>query len=77
MEIEHSAYWKGKRKYRPDIEDYMICYAVQNSNILRDRTWPDLFNAIARLPFNGRNLKVVYRRKGKNKIEVVTSYWID
>jgi hypothetical protein len=77
MLVEHSNYWKAKRKYRSEITDDFIEYAIQNSNVLNDRKWEDLFNAIARVPTNGRKLKVVYRRKGKNNIEVITSYWID
>ena len=77
MQIKHSDYWKRKKSFRPDVSDDFIEYAIQNSATLKDRNWEDLFNAIARVPTTGRKLKVVYRRKGKNNIEVITSYWLD
>ena len=77
MQIEHTNYWERKRRFRPEITDDFIEYAVQNSDILKDRNWEELFNAIARVPTTGRKLKVAYRRKGKNNIEVVTSCWLD
>lgn len=77
VRIEHSNYWIRKREFRPEITDDFIEYAVQNSDILKDRNWEELFNAITRVPSTGRKLKVVYRRKGKNNIEVITSYWLD
>ena len=73
MIIEHSKYWKSKRKYRPEITDDFVEYAIQNSDILKDRNWEGLFNAISREPSSGRKLKVVYRRKGKNNIEVMSA----
>ena len=77
MRIWHTDYWAKKREFRPEISDDFIEYAVQHSNILKDRNWEELFNAIARIPATGRLLKVVYRRKGKNNIEVITSYRLD
>jgi len=77
MRIDYSDYWKKKRKFRSEIADDLIEYAIQNSKILKDRKWKELFNAIARIPSTGRLLKVVYRRKGKNNIEAITAYWPD
>ncbi len=77
MRIAHTNYWERKRLFRPEITDDFIEYTVQNSDVLKDRNWEGLFNAIARVPSTGRRLKVVYRRKGKNNIEVITSYWLD
>lgn len=77
MRIEHSNYWKRKRNFRLEISDDFIELAIQNSDTLKDRNWEMFFNAIARIPSTGRQLKVVYRRKGKNNIEVITSYWLD
>ena len=73
MLIEYSKYWKSKREYRPEITDDFVEYAIQNSDILKDRNWEGLLNAIARVPSSGRKLKVVYRRKGKNNIEVMSA----
>ncbi len=77
MRVEHTVYWRRKKRFRPEISDDFIEYAIQTSNILKDRSWKGLFNAISRIPSTGRLLKVVYRKKGKNNIEVITSYWLD
>lgn len=66
-----------KEEKRPDISDYMIEYCIQNSNKLNDRTWPELFNAITRIPPSGRLLKVVYREKEKDIKIIITAYWLD
>ncbi len=42
-----STHWRRKRKYRPDIKDYMIEFSIQNSNILRDKDDSTAFNAIS------------------------------
>ena len=76
MLFEYSKHWMLKRKYRPDITDDVIEYCIQNSEILKDRRWPDAFNAISRVPPSGRILKVVYKTKGKS-IKILTSYWLD
>ena len=77
MEINHSFHWKKQRKYRKDIPDDFIVYAVSNSPILRDKIWPNVYNAISRIPPSGRLLKVVYRRINKDRIIVVTAFWLD
>ena len=64
-----------KRKYRPEITDDIIEYCIQNSEILKDKRWPDAFNAITRVPPSGRILKAVYK-KGKT-IKILTAYWLD
>ena len=51
--------------------------AIQNSNILKDKNWPDALNAISRIPPMGRMLKVVYKRTGKDTIKIITSFWLD
>jgi hypothetical protein len=69
MSLTDSEHWKKKRKYRKDITDDMIEYAIQNSNELKDKHWEDALNAISRIPPSGRILKVVYRKEqSKNKI---------
>lgn len=76
MPLKHSNHWKKKRKYRPEITDYIIGYCIQHSAKLRDRKWQDAFNAISRVPSSGRILKVVYKTKGKT-IKILTAYWLD
>ena len=77
MKLEYSKHWKHKKKYRKDITDDLIEYAVQNSKEMRDKHWPDASNAVCRVPPMGRILKVVYRKIGKNKIRVITAFWLD
>ena len=77
MEIIHSEHWKRKRKHRTDISDMLIEYVVSNSQPSRDRYWKNALNAICRVPPSGRILKVVFRKLGKNKIKLITAYWLD
>jgi len=77
MKLEYSKHWKKKRLYRKDITNDFIIYAVQNSAILKDKYWEDALNAICRIPPSGRLLKVVYRRISKDKIKVITAFWLD
>ena len=37
MEFMDSEHWKRKKKYRKDITDDMIEYAIKNSNQLKDK----------------------------------------
>ncbi|MDO8623604.1 MAG: DUF4258 domain-containing protein [archaeon] len=76
MKIINSEHWKRKRKYRKDITDDIIEYAIKNSNELRDKYWENALNAICRVPLSGRILKVVYRLE-KNKIKIITAFWLD
>jgi len=66
-----------KKRYRADITDDLIEYAIINSNELRDKYWGDASNAVCRVPQLGKMLKVIYRRIGKNKIKVITAFWLD
>ncbi len=76
MPVEDTSYWKYKRKYRSNITNDIIEYCIQTSDILKDRNWANVYNAISRIPPSGRILKVVYKRKGKT-IKIITSYWLD
>ena len=67
MKFEYSLHWKRKREIRKEITDDLIEYALQLSNVLRDKTWPDALNAICRVPPMGRILKVVYRELEKTQ----------
>jgi len=58
-----SNHWERKRKYRPDITNDIIEYAIMNSNALKDKYWRDALNAVCRIPPSGRILKVVYRKE--------------
>ena len=78
MKIEESFHWKMKKRFRLDIEDYMIEYAVSNPlKIQKDRHHENALNAIARIPQNGRTLKVVFRKTGVEKIKLITAYYLD
>ncbi len=77
MDFEYSTHYLRKQKYRPDITEYMIEYAIMHSDELRDKYWGDASNAICRIPPSGRILKVVYKRTGKNKYKIITTYWLD
>ncbi|HJX50174.1 MAG TPA: hypothetical protein VJ438_01795 [Candidatus Nanoarchaeia archaeon] len=76
MGVVDSEHWKKKRKYRKDITDDLIEYALDNSNELKDKHWEDAFNAISRIPPSGRILKVVYRKE-KSRIKIITAFWLD
>lgn len=77
MQFVESNHWKQKKKYRPDISEYMMEYAIQNSDELHDKHWDDASNAICRIPPMGRMLKIVYKRIGKQQIKIITAYWLD
>ena len=77
MKIVSSNHWMRKKRYRKDISDNMIEYAVQNSNELRDKHWQDASNAVCRVPSSGRILKVVYKKIGKETIKIITAFWLD
>jgi len=77
MKFEYSLHWKRKREIRKEITDDLIEYAIQHSNVLRDKNWPDTLNAICRVPPMGRILKVVYKRVGKGTIKIITAFWLD
>jgi hypothetical protein len=77
MQFEYSAHYLRKKKYRADIAEYMIEYAIANSDELKDKYWEDASNAICRIPPSGRILKVVYKKIGTNKYKIITTYWLD
>lgn len=77
MKIEHSSHWELKRIKRSEITDDLVEYAIQNSNELKDKHWEDALNAVCRIPPSGRLLKVVYKRIDKDKIKIITAFWID
>ena len=77
MKFVYSLHWKRKIGIRKEITDDLIEYAIQHSNVLRDKNWPDALNAICRVPPMGRILKVAYKRIGKNEIKITTAFWLD
>lgn len=77
MKLIYSKYWFLKKKYRKDISDYFLEMAITNSNVLNDKYWKDAFNAIFRIPDNGRKIKVVYKIIGKKEYKILTAFWLD
>lgn len=77
MKFEYSRHWEYKKRKRKDITDDLFEYAIQHSNILKDKHWPDALNAITRVPPSGRILKVVYKKKETGNIKIITAYWLD
>ena len=77
MNIEYSKHWiKKQQNKRKDITNDMIEFAIENSEILKDKYWKNTLNAISMIPHSGRTLKVVYKRKNQ-KVFIITAYWLD
>ena len=77
MDIEYSKHWiKKQRDKKEDITRDKIELALKNSQIHRDKYWPEAFNAISQIPPSGRILKVVYK-KSDQKIFIITAYWLN
>jgi len=76
MKFEYSFHWKKQKRFRPEITDDLIELCILNSDKLKDKEWPDAFNAISRIPPSGRILKVVYKSKSK-VIKIITAFWLD
>ncbi|MBI4177336.1 MAG: hypothetical protein HY516_03120 [Candidatus Aenigmarchaeota archaeon] len=77
MELTLSNHWKLQQKFRPDITDEAITYAIINSDELKDRHWPDALNVISKVPPTGKILKVVYKRISIGKVKIITAFWLD
>ena len=77
VEIEYSKHWlRKKESKKKDITNNDIEYALQNSDVLKDKIWEDVYNAISRIPPSGRMLKIAYKKENQ-KIFIVTAYWLD
>ncbi len=76
MKFIYSKHWLRKKNYRKTITEADIEYTILHSNILKDKRWENVFNAIYRVPPSGRILKVVYKIKGK-VYKILTAYWLD
>jgi len=76
MRFVYSKHWEKKRGYRKNVMHKQIEYAIQNSNILKDKHWEDALNAICRVPPQGRILKVVYKRE-EGKYKIITAFYLD
>ncbi|MBI3623447.1 hypothetical protein HY212_05215 [Candidatus Pacearchaeota archaeon] len=77
MNIEYSKHWLRKHvKKRKDITNDAIEFAIRNSKETSDKYWKDAFNAISKVPPSGRTLKAVYKKQ-KEKIFIITAYWLD
>ena len=77
MQIVESLHWKKKKKFRKDVEDYMIEYAVNNGKLEKDRLHKNALNSICAIPQTGRKLKVVFRKTGKESIKLITAYYLE
>ncbi|MEW6295092.1 MAG: hypothetical protein AB1467_02210 [Candidatus Diapherotrites archaeon] len=78
MLIVESNHWKFKKQFRKDIENYMIEYAIMKcGEFSRDSVHENALNAISRIPETGKTLKVVFRWIGKDKIKLITAYYLD
>ena len=75
MKFEHSNHWIKKRNYRSEIINELIWYCIKNSDKIKDKNWPDVLNAIAKIYPSGRILKVVYKIKGET-IKILAAYWL-
>jgi len=77
MEIEYSKHWVKKQKEKKkNITKDAIEFVINNSKILKDKYWKNIFNAISKIPPSGRKLKVVYK-KVNQKVFIITAYWLD
>lgn len=77
MEIIGSVHWKLKEFQRKNIELWMIEFVLENcKEFKRDKTHENCLVGIARIPQTGRKLKIVFRKIGKEKIKLITAYYI-
>ena len=77
MEFAYSNHWLRKEKFRQDITEDLIEYAINNSEEMMDKHWSNASSAICRIPPSGRILKVIFRRLDENKIKIITAFWLD
>jgi hypothetical protein len=77
MRIRYSDHWlKKQSKKKKDITSDKIEFAINNSQIIKDKYWKDALNAISRIPPSERSLKVVYK-KIKDETFIITAYWLN
>lgn len=50
MRFDYSVHWLRKKKFRKNITNDHIEYAIQNSDVIRDKYWSNLSNAIYKVP---------------------------
>ena len=56
----------------------MIEYVLSNpKNFEKDKTHGNVLNAIGIIPQNGKQLKVVFRKIGSQRIKLITAYYLD
>ncbi len=77
MRVIESKHWRHKKRYRKNIEPYMIEYVISNGVMQRDRYNLNALNAIAVVPPTGKTLKVVFRKIGGDKVKLITAYYLD
>ena len=77
MKIIYSEHWIKKQKSKKkDITNDVIEFTMKDSEILKDISWKDAFNAISKVPPSGRTLKVVYKKLNQ-KVFIITAYWMN
>jgi hypothetical protein len=78
VEIIESLHWKRKKPFRKNIESFMIEWViVRSKKHERDKHHSNALNASAVIPHTGRKLKVVFRKIGKDRIKLITEYYLD
>jgi len=77
VELILSEHWRRKRKYRPDITEAVIEYALNHGKPGKDKRWIGVNNLVVSVPPSGRTLKVVYRVVGRGTFKIITAYWLD
>ncbi len=78
MEIIESLHWQEKKKFRKNIENYMVEYAITYAaEFQKDKHHENALNAVCTIPQTGRTLKVVFRWVGKEKVKLITAYYLD
>ena len=77
MEVVESKHWRNKKRFRKNIEPYMIKAVIRNGLLLRDRLHLNVLNAMAVVPQTGKTLKVVFRKIGRDKVKLITAYYLD
>jgi len=78
VQIIESYHWQKKKKYRRNIELHMIEYAINSSEkYQKDAYHKNAVNTTVVVPETGRRLKVIFRKLGKQRVKLITAYYID
>lgn len=77
MQIIESKHWQRKKRFRRNIEPYMIESVISGGPVQRDKIHDGALNAIGFVPQTGKTLKVVFRRITKEKVKLITASYLD